>query len=236
MVRPVAPVPIDLDRRRKLLLTFEAMKAFEDETGTSLLQPGSWLHMGTRQLRALLWACLLYESPSLTPVQVGALIQPRDIHAVTERVFEACERAAFPAKEASERSEPGGDGAEELTWLRLWSVGVIDLGLTPEGFWAQTPVEFDALVKRNNLKLERRDFGFGVVAATIANVNRDPKVRPQPFTAADFMPTASGKPRRTKQTWQEQFDLVKMLNAMYGGTEQITETETTPKTPEPPPD
>lgn len=28
----------------------------------------------------------------------------------------------------------------------------------------------------------------GIVAATIANVNRDPKKRPQPFTPEDFAP------------------------------------------------
>ena len=36
----------------------------------------------------------------------------------------------------------------------------------------------------------RADLGAGLVAATLANVNRDTKVRPQPYSALDFMPFA----------------------------------------------
>ena len=35
---------------------------------------------------------------------------------------------------------------------------------------------------------ERDDMRHGVVAATIANVNRDPKTTPEPWDAADFFP------------------------------------------------
>jgi len=38
---------------------------------------------------------------------------------------------------------------------------------------------------------EREDMRHGVVAATIANVNRDPKTVPEPFDAADFFPRLS---------------------------------------------
>lgn len=34
----------------------------------------------------------------------------------------------------------------------------------------------------------RADLGFGMVASVIANVNRDPKKKAQPFSASDFMP------------------------------------------------
>lgn len=33
----------------------------------------------------------------------------------------------------------------------------------------------------------RVDYGFAMVAAMIANANRDPKKRPQPFEIEDFM-------------------------------------------------
>jgi len=39
----------------------------------------------------------------------------------------------------------------------------------------------------------RADLRAGIVAAVIANANRDAKRRPEPFTPADFMPLA---PRR----------------------------------------
>jgi hypothetical protein len=38
---------------------------------------------------------------------------------------------------------------------------------------------------------EREDMRHGVVAATIANVNRDPKAVPEPFDASDFFPRLS---------------------------------------------
>lgn len=31
-------------------------------------------------------------------------------------------------------------------------------------------------------------YGFGTIAATIGNVNRDPKSTPEPFSPQDFMP------------------------------------------------
>jgi hypothetical protein len=35
----------------------------------------------------------------------------------------------------------------------------------------------------------RLEYGHALVAATIANVNRDPKVRREPFEVDDFLPT-----------------------------------------------
>lgn len=35
---------------------------------------------------------------------------------------------------------------------------------------------------------ERADMRAGIVASTIANVNRDAKKRPKPYTPGDFMP------------------------------------------------
>jgi len=35
---------------------------------------------------------------------------------------------------------------------------------------------------------ERADLRAGIVASTLANVNRDPKRRPEPYRATDFMP------------------------------------------------
>ncbi len=39
---------------------------------------------------------------------------------------------------------------------------------------------------------ERADLNAGIIASTIANVNRDSKRRPDPFTAAEFMPKYGG--------------------------------------------
>lgn len=41
---------------------------------------------------------------------------------------------------------------------------------------------------------QRADLRSGIVASTLANIHRDPKQKPQPFTAQDFMPYAERKP------------------------------------------
>lgn len=61
--------------------------------------------------------------------------------------------------------------------------------------------------------LERADAAAGIVASVIANVNRDPKKKPDPFTAADFMPRYDRKrsdvPPESK--WQQQKAAFKAL-------------------------
>ena len=41
---------------------------------------------------------------------------------------------------------------------------------------------------------ERADLNSGIIASTIANVNRDSKVRSEPFKAEDFMPKYGADP------------------------------------------
>jgi hypothetical protein len=60
--------------------------------------------------------------------------------------------------------------------------------LTDEEFGRLTFNEFELLSRRLD---ERRKQGYicaGIVAATIANVNRDTKNRPEPFSPMDFVP------------------------------------------------
>lgn len=54
---------------------------------------------------------------------------------------------------------------------------------------------------------ERGDLRSGVIAATIANVNRDPKQRKKPYTPLDFMPFAEKK----------ETDLLAKFDAIVGG-------------------
>lgn len=59
------------------------------------------------------------------------------------------------------------------------------------------------------------------IRSLIANVNRDPKTRRDPYTWADFNPIPiPGQPmekQKPKQTWQEQKKIVEIINAAYGG-------------------
>lgn len=51
-----------------------------------------------------------------------------------------------------------------------------------------TPCQFHYLRKRWEAGRDEAFLGFGIVAATIANCNRDPKKKPQPFKPEDFVP------------------------------------------------
>ena len=51
-----------------------------------------------------------------------------------------------------------------------------------------------------------------MIAALIANANRDPKRRSKPYQVDDFMPK-----ERKKQTAEQMRDTVKVLHAAFGG-------------------
>lgn len=55
----------------------------------------------------------------------------------------------------------------------------------------------------------RTDLGAGLVAATLANVNRDAKSKPVPFSALDFMPFA-----REPEPPAAETDPVEFFNAL----------------------
>ena len=68
---------------------------------------------------------------------------------------------------------------------------------------------------------ERGDLQAGVVAATVANVNRDPKKQKKPYSAQDFMPKFKGgagekaakTPEQLRRKWE-------MVVAAFGGQDR----------------
>ena len=89
-----------------------------------------------------------------------------------------------------------------------------------------TPGQFDLLVKRHierekskmqleEVKIKRSDQQAALICCVLANVNRDKRKKSKPFTVDDFMPKVIGK--KEKQTPQQQFEIVKMLNVAFGG-------------------
>ena len=65
---------------------------------------------------------------------------------------------------------------------------------------------------------ERNDVGAGIVASTIANVNRDPKKRKKPFSPSDFVPQFGTE--KKERDWQDLLAHVEMLNAAFGGVDK----------------
>lgn len=66
---------------------------------------------------------------------------------------------------------------------------------------------------------DRADWRAAMQASVLAEINRDKKKKPEPYTAADFMPdfgTASGDDD-DGQTPEQMLALVVALNAAYGG-------------------
>lgn len=64
-------------------------------------------------------------------------------------------------------------------------MGVYDLGLTSEQFWKLTPAQFFALIDRKTYSMFRQDLRSGIIASTLANVNRGPNT--PPYKASQFM-------------------------------------------------
>jgi len=104
--------------------------------------------------------------------------------------------------------------------------GRYDVGLSEEEFWELTPAQYDLLAKRHidhekgkirleEAKLERSDYQAALICCVLANINRDKKKKPTPYKVDDFMPKVVEE--KKKQTPEEQFTIVKMLNAAFGG-------------------
>jgi len=100
----------------------------------------------------------------------------------------------------------------------MWVCGRYDLKLSEEEFWELTPAQYDILAKRHFKTLrttnEQSDFRAAQICCILANINRDPKKKPTPYKVQDFMPKYKSV---KKQTPEQQFELVKVLNAAFGG-------------------
>lgn len=73
------------------------------------------------------------------------------------------------------------------------------------------PAQFVALVEQHRRK-EKDDWRkVATIMAAIYEVNRNPKKRPRPFTADDFLPR-----EKKKQTDRQMFEAVKALHAAFG--------------------
>ena len=86
-------IPIELDKKRNLMLDLNAMVNFEEATGKNVLQGDSLNNLSAKDLRALLWACLLHEDKDLTLEQVGGMIHSGNMEAVANKLTAAWEVA-----------------------------------------------------------------------------------------------------------------------------------------------
>jgi hypothetical protein len=83
-----------------------------------------------------------------------------------------------------------------------------------------TPAMFYELQKRYDEREEWQDYRAALVAEVIANTNRDPEKKKEPFTPRDFMPRRREKKAKL-QTEDELLENFRMMNAAVGGKEVI---------------
>lgn len=96
-IRPA--MPIMLDKERHLLLDLNAMVAFQEETGKNLFDASVTKALktsfGPKELRVLLWACLLHEDENLTLKQVGSWLHIGNMDGIADKLMLAWS-AAMP--------------------------------------------------------------------------------------------------------------------------------------------
>ena len=68
-------IPITLDRERRLRFTFNAIAEMERTNGKSLTDTLTDVSLGFFELRCLVWCGLLHDTPALTVVEAGDLVQ-----------------------------------------------------------------------------------------------------------------------------------------------------------------
>lgn len=101
-------IPIELDRERRLCFDFNALAAYEEATGTSVLAEGLQDGLRTaRGIRALLWAALLHEDPDLTLSDVGAMLNIGNMADLTARL-QAALVSALPAPDPEGNADAAG--------------------------------------------------------------------------------------------------------------------------------
>lgn len=103
----IAPtVKVELDKERNLFMDLNAMVAFEDKTGKSMLSMADLSSLTAKDIRAMLWACLIHEDETLTVEQVGKMIHTGNMNEINEKLNEAWGDAIPEAEEGGKDDRP----------------------------------------------------------------------------------------------------------------------------------
>lgn len=88
------------------------------------------------------------------------------------------------------------------------------MGMSVERAMSLTPEEFGYEYEGWKLREEKADRRVARICAVIANVNRNTKKRPEPFTEEDFIPKFDVPEKKTND---ELFNSVLAINKAFGG-------------------
>lgn len=92
---------IVLDKERHLKLTLGGMKAFQEQTGKSLLKGFDMSEMGESDLIALIWACLVWEDKELKVDDVGYMLDIGQIPEISQKLAQAI-NTSLPDKKSDD--------------------------------------------------------------------------------------------------------------------------------------
>jgi hypothetical protein len=99
MSLPTVRVPVKLDRDRTIVMSFNALCDAEEKLGVSLITTSDIDLTSLRSLRALLWAGLKHEDPTLTLEKVGDIITATEGGMITAlNAVSLAIQAALPAE------------------------------------------------------------------------------------------------------------------------------------------
>jgi hypothetical protein len=102
----------------------------------------------------------------------------------------------------------------------MWAVAVYDLRLTSDAFFALTPRQYDALLKRKEHETRTTEFLFAQLTA--CGINFSPCHPKEPTSPADFMPSewvkkqASAAPKRVRMTKKVKQQVTDSIRAGFG--------------------
>lgn len=81
-------VEIQLDKKRRLRYTMNALAEIEDQLGVPLAELQN-VKMTIKNIRVILWAGLIHEDSELTQEQVGEMVDLNNIEEVQQKIAEA---------------------------------------------------------------------------------------------------------------------------------------------------
>jgi len=114
--RPVdSAIPIELDRKRWLVLDFNALAAIEEKTGKSTLDPAFWesFPAGAGDIRLFLWAALRRDDPELTLEGAGKLIHQGNMASINEAFAQIAGEQLTDAGEPPPGKAPAAGGKKK---------------------------------------------------------------------------------------------------------------------------
>ena len=83
---------ITLDKERTMIMDLNALEAFEDATGKRVQDIGE--NPGVKDLKYLVWSCLIHEDEKLKPSDVGKWIHPNNMEKVAAKISDMLEKNA----------------------------------------------------------------------------------------------------------------------------------------------